>query len=455
MKEKYLYAPILVLSFLLAGSQPALGTKFIPSDTLIGTWDPVTRTYTLTTDVSETIQIDEDNLTLDGVGHTVTGLGTVNGIYLYERTGVILKNLNVQEFKKGICLDSSRGNTLTGNNVNSNNLYGIYLWASSGNTLTGNNANSNYFYGIYISWYSDDNTLTGNTVSNNKDYGIKLYKSSDNQIYNNNFIDNSTQAHVAGGSGNVFNLDKPVGGNYWSDWTSLDNDGDGFVDYPYVFTGGQDNLPWASLNQPPVADAGPDQTVEQESYEGTEVTLDGSGSMDLDSTEGTNDGIVSFGWYEEGTLLGSGEIMNYTFPLGSHTITLVVTDRFGETDEDEVIIVVQDTTSPEVVCELVPIEAEEDEGLFEVQFSAADICDRNPSVEAVMVCDGVELRLVSNDEWVIIELDEECEVEYEDGILEIKGPNPHLQVTATDESGNVGECIADPSFATDEDGDGD
>jgi parallel beta-helix repeat protein len=90
-----------------------------------------------------------------------------------------------------------------------------------------------------------DNTLTDNTVSNNG-YGIQLQSSSDNQIYNNNFIDNTIQAYATTGRrGNIFNLDKPIGGNYWSDWTNPDADGDGFVDYPYVFTGGVDYLPWA------------------------------------------------------------------------------------------------------------------------------------------------------------------------------------------------------------------
>ncbi len=48
-----------------------------------------------------------------------------------------------------------------------------------------------------------------------------------------------------GGSGNSFNLPYPDGGNYWSDWTAPDIDLDGFVDSPYVFAGGQDNLPWS------------------------------------------------------------------------------------------------------------------------------------------------------------------------------------------------------------------
>ena len=90
---------------------------------------------------------------------------------------------------------------------------------------------------------SVDNILTNNTASNNGWSGIYLYSSSNNKIYNNNFIGNATQAYVDGGSSNVFNLDKPVGGNYWSNWTTPDSDGDGFVDIPFVFSGGQDNFP--------------------------------------------------------------------------------------------------------------------------------------------------------------------------------------------------------------------
>ena len=49
------------------------------------------------------------------------------------------------------------------------------------------------------------------------------------------------------------------------------------------------------------------------------------------------------------------------FPtLGSHTVSLVVTDGFGETDTDEVTIVVQDTTPPVVGCALVPIVEDDD-----------------------------------------------------------------------------------------------
>ena len=133
---------------------------------------------------------------------------------------------------------------------------------------------------------------------------------------------------------------------------------------------------------PPVADAGPDQTVEQESYEGAEVTLDGSASTDPDSTPGTNDDIVSFDWYEGPAFLGSDEQIQHTFPLDEHTVTLIVTDSCGETDNDEVIVVVEDTTPPMINS----ISANPDflwppnHKMIEVtvEVEAEDICDPEP-----------------------------------------------------------------------------
>jgi parallel beta-helix repeat protein len=146
----------------------------------------------------------------------------------------------------GIALhSSSNNNTLTANTTSHNNTgFGICISNCNNNTLEDNNASNNW-HGILLSECSS-NTLTGNVVSCNTK-GIRIIHNSDNnQIYNNNFIANTTQATVGvDSSGNIFNLDKPIGGNYWSDWTTPDDDSDGFVDFPYEFTGGQDDLPWA------------------------------------------------------------------------------------------------------------------------------------------------------------------------------------------------------------------
>ena len=101
-------------------------------------------------------------------------------------------------------------------------------------------------------------------------------------------------------------------------------------------------------NQPPVADAGTDQTIECTSPEGTPVILDGSGSTDPDSTPGTNDDIVLFEWLVDGNVRAKGETVRGALKPGKTTVTLRVTDSQGATDEDEVVIDIVDSTPPRV-----------------------------------------------------------------------------------------------------------
>ncbi len=404
MKNNHFYRAILVISFLHAGCPTVFATKHIPGDTSIGTWDPINRVFTLTTDLDEGIEITEDNLILDGGGHTLAGPYPYagSGVHLSGRKEVTVRDLNIVGFDYGILLRDSSENTILANNMGEVGGYGIHLdgcsnntlisnttfnsgigiylgnsnrntlkenmslpdaqqangirldhgssentltgnivplrdcfeaiWVGEGcnnNTLTGNTASwamvrgirlfrcsgnvvrrntcsngstvgielvfatgnfvtentvdSNFYCGINLEFCMDNlltgntvtstggcgiafsdahrNTVSGNTVASNGwappimphgPYGIYLgmpeggeVPSSNNLIYNNNFIDNQMQACDNGGTGNVFNLPKPIGGNYWSDWTAPDTDGDGIVDAPYMFTGGQDNLPWA------------------------------------------------------------------------------------------------------------------------------------------------------------------------------------------------------------------
>ena len=554
--------------------QPEPGTIFLSdsgwSDTTVGTWDPSTKTGMLTRDVYETIQIDSDGINLDGAGHTVTGTGSGFGVYLPNRTGVTIKNINAERFRTGIYLYSSSNNSLTGNTSNSNHTYGIYLrysvnntliqntsnsnrygiflFYSPSNTLTGNITNSNGSYGIelvvcsdstltdniasnnehgiYLSrsggstltgntmsgnrcnfgvfagsdsdldndidttntvdgksvyyvknatdevydsstagdagtlyfincnnitirnltltknwigvclwrthnstienvtafsnywraisllhsnsntlrhnttnstyrfgiflyyssdnnltrntvsnngygisfehstnntligniasgnrdgvdlWTSAGNTLTDNTVSSNSRYGIYLDESSNNQIYNNNFIDNSNQqAYVYGGSGNVFNLDRPIGGNFWSDWTGPDADGDGFVDFPYVFDDGQDNLPLANpfvSNQPPVANAGGPYVEQATSWNGAYVDLDGTASSDPDWDPLAYEWDLDLSWDSDGDGDPTNDVdeteptSTWSFPIGQTEISLVVIDDQGLKSEPDV-----------------------------------------------------------------------------------------------------------------------
>jgi hypothetical protein len=84
------------------------------------------------------------------------------------------------------------------------------------------------------------------------------------------------------------------------------------------------------VNQPPVADAGDDRVILPDTY----IKLDASGSKDLDGS------IASYKWTEDGVELSTRKSFNKIFDAGRHEITLVVTDNFGDTDEDTLEILV-------------------------------------------------------------------------------------------------------------------
>jgi hypothetical protein len=87
---------------------------------------------------------------------------------------------------------------------------------------------------------------------------------------------------------------------------------------------------------PPIADAGSDQTVMDADDNGSEVvTLDGGGSSDSDGS------IIIYVWSEGGNQIVTGVNPNITLSIGTHTITLTVTDDDGATNTDIVIVTVQ------------------------------------------------------------------------------------------------------------------
>src|SRR6266404_4817500 len=79
-----------------------------------------------------------------------------------------------------------------------------------------------------------------------------------------------------------------------------------------------------AANHPPVAVAGPDQTVPSTGNGGTSVQLDGSSSSDPDGD------VLSFVWKDEAnSVVGTTAVVPLTLSLGTHTFTLTVTDPGG------------------------------------------------------------------------------------------------------------------------------
>ena len=85
-------------------------------------------------------------------------------------------------------------------------------------------------------------------------------------------------------------------------------------------------------NQPPTANAGADQTVNDDDGSGAEtVTLNGSGS-DPDGS------IASYQWSDSGGVIGTTASITPTLGVGGHTLTLMVTDNDGVTASDSVLV---------------------------------------------------------------------------------------------------------------------
>ena len=88
-------------------------------------------------------------------------------------------------------------------------------------------------------------------------------------------------------------------------------------------------------NQPPTAEAGTDILTVDSDDDGFEtVVLDGTGSSDSDGT------IVSYLWTAPDTTQYSGATPSVTLSVGSHLMTLLVTDDDGATDTDTMTVTV-------------------------------------------------------------------------------------------------------------------
>jgi len=101
---------------------------------------------------------------------------------------------------------------------------------------------------------------------------------------------------------------------------------------------------------PPVANAGPDQTIEAQGAT-TEVTLDGSASADPEGA------ALTYAWsgdFTELTATGATPTVHFN-GVGSHTVTLVVNDGFFDSAPDQVVIDIADTTPPVLAVTGLPV----------------------------------------------------------------------------------------------------
>lgn len=209
--------------------------------------------YTFVRDISETIEIQKDNIMLDGNGFTITKPPEVNtwglltpvgwfpSIHILNRDNVIIKNVIFDKCHTSITIENSsniviiqntlrNGNTgisvssctycsIIGNVIVDNSHTGLSITSSSFLNIAYNTISRNHFHGGWIA-VSYSNISRNNITDNSFDhFGIGLYlygPNSNNRIFENNFINNEIGLFYQGARG--ISINNTVYNNYWNNY---------------------------------------------------------------------------------------------------------------------------------------------------------------------------------------------------------------------------------------------
>jgi parallel beta-helix repeat protein len=196
---------------------------------------------------SEGIRPQRNNLLISGNNVTKN----ISGITGYNTEDVTIARNNISENRYGVNIGTCRNITVSENRI-SNNTGGLNLGYFGPYFVYGNDISGNS-WGIRFAEFCSNATVIGNNFTHN-DVGVALLifpnggdlvvSGIGNTVYGNRFISNTGQVSREESSYNypnstrmgtdIVSWDNGAIGNYWSDYSGIDDNNDGIGDAPYV-----------------------------------------------------------------------------------------------------------------------------------------------------------------------------------------------------------------------------